>query len=906
MMVRVGIAVGAAVVGLALTFASAAVAGPTAGASSVPDRAVPVRIQVRTVPALAGVRLIVAGVPVVTATDGTATARVSDSIGPAIITARARVDATTSVSIVTVRRTPGRPPPETRLRTVGLDVTSRVRLHLDPGVTGIDPAAVRGLRLHSSTGRIVTVNPSSTPTVDLLSRRTTVVHDVPITRPVTWQVDSVDTADGSVVSGSRVPFDPLGRGEWNVRLQAVPGVVTLRTQPAVAGVALRVAGIPATTGTDGTAHVRIPDLGDTTVTLADPEAGGRIVSVARVVRMPPGGVHHRNVLVMLAVSRPVTLVFTDPGGRRIPPSEITRVVLRSSSGNTVLDGPRLRYPVTLPAQVAVHHNNIWQTRPVSYSISSVTIDGGESVFAGTQRFDADSSNTWVVRLSLYTVTIELHDALLGRAVSSAAWITGPGGLREPATTGEDGVLVLNSRVRGLYDLHVNAAVLGGHSTVLVSRDSTQDLRVITGLDVAIVAAIAVTLVAGLLAGGRYLARRSARRKAAARRAWSRVLHRPRTDLAAAALVLAVGVIMGSPAATSNPPAVRHVPTFAYFYQWYTPASWNRAKQDYPLIGRYGSDNVTVLRTQVRQAMSAGITGFLTSWKSTPALNHRLSLLLDVARAEHLQIGVVYEALDFARKPLPFSTVRSDLLLLVDEYGSRLVPSGFDLPIIIWTGTDEYRTVDVRSVHRALAGRALLLAASKNVAGYQRIAADVDGEAYYWSSANPDSPATATKLDAFAAAVHAQHGIWIAPATSGFDGRTLAHTRVVGRAGGRTLVNSLGDAFGSDPDAVGVISWNEWSENTYIEPGERYGTEELDALRGYLSSLNPGAINRVTTTDPTAAAPGPALSRWPWAAGAALLAIVISASGCAAAGAVRRRRVDAPARSPAVRDGQAPR
>src|SRR5205823_12177786 len=46
-------------------------------------------------------------------------------------------------------------------------------------------------------------------------------------------------------------------------------------------------------------------------------------------------------------------------------------------------------------------------------------------------------------------------------------------------------------------------------------------------------------------------------------------------------------------------------------------------------------------------------------------------------------------------------------------------------------------------------------------------------------------------------------------------------------------HSLDAAYASAPDAVGVISWNEWSENTYIEPGQRFGNRELDVLRDYL-------------------------------------------------------------------------
>jgi hypothetical protein len=277
------------------------------------------------------------------------------------------------------------------------------------------------------------------------------------------------------------------------------------------------------------------------------------------------------------------------------------------------------------------------------------------------------------------------------------------------------------------------------------------------------------------------------------------------------------------------------PVYAYFYQWFTDSSWLRAKQDYPLVGPYSSDSSAILRTQVHQARAAGIDGFLTSWKDTPALDRRLERLIRVATQWHFDVGVVYEALDFDRNPLPITTVERDLRALVDRWGGSLRSRYYGRPLIIWTGTNDFSRRDIASVRDALGGRAILLAASKNVDDYNQIADLVDGDAYYWSSANPASSITAPKLNEMGAAVHAHHGIWIAPATAGFDGRTLEHTRIVPRRGGDTLRKSLAEAYTSKPDAIGVISWNEWSENTYIEPGKRYGTEELDALRDFLAA-----------------------------------------------------------------------
>ena len=53
--------------------------------------------------------------------------------------------------------------------------------------------------------------------------------------------------------------------------------------------------------------------------------------------------------------------------------------------------------------------------------------------------------------------------------------------------------------------------------------------------------------------------------------------------------------------------------------------------------------------------------------------------------------------------------------------------------------------------------------------------------------------------------------------------------MVERHGGRTLARQLDAAVRSSPDAIGLISWNEFSENSHVEPSERYGTTALETL-----------------------------------------------------------------------------
>lgn len=89
------------------------------------------------------------------------------------------------------------------------------------------------------------------------------------------------------------------------------------------------------------------------------------------------------------------------------------------------------------------------------------------------------------------------------------------------------------------------------------------------------------------------------------------------------------------------------------------------------------------------------------------------------------------------------------------------------------------------------------------------------------------------------AAHAAGGLWIAPAAAGFDARLVGGTRVIPRTAAN-LARQYEAALASSPDAVGLISWNEFSENSHIEPSTNDGSTLLDALAD-LRNLPPLAL-----------------------------------------------------------------
>jgi Glycosyl hydrolase family 99 len=259
-----------------------------------------------------------------------------------------------------------------------------------------------------------------------------------------------------------------------------------------------------------------------------------------------------------------------------------------------------------------------------------------------------------------------------------------------------------------------------------------------------------------------------------------------------------------------------VPLMAYYYIWFEPRSWERAKSDYPLLGRYSSDDRSVMEEHVRQAKAAGIRGFIVSWKSTSKLDPRLEQLMDVAAKENFYLWIIYQGLNFSRDPLPISTIDNDLEHFVKFYANHPAFGMYDKPVIIWSGTWEYSPQDVYSVTSGYRDDLYILASEKNLAGYERLAHSVDGNAYYWSSVNPETfPGYEEKLSKLGQAVHANGGLWVAPASPGFDARLIGGTTIVERNDGATLLRELNSAQLSSPDVIGLISWNEFSENTHL-------------------------------------------------------------------------------------------
>jgi hypothetical protein len=89
------------------------------------------------------------------------------------------------------------------------------------------------------------------------------------------------------------------------------------------------------------------------------------------------------------------------------------------------------------------------------------------------------------------------------------------------------------------------------------------------------------------------------------------------------------------------------------------------------------------------------------------------------------------------------------------------------------------------------------------------------------------------------------------------------------------------ALRSSPDAIGLISWNEFSENTHIEPSEKYGTRYVEVI----AAMRLGAVPEILDFESSEPAETTAAD---WGRALALAAMALLMAGSLAAIVLRRQ------------------
>ncbi len=611
------------------------------------------------------------------------------------------------------------------------------------------------------------------------------------------------------------------------------GVLVVKTVPSTPGARVAADGVIATANSNG--RIRLPirnfeGLNERFNVLESRVAKDRKVELDRVVGSPEHGIGGKKLEVGLRTQRLVSWTFVDRGGREVPPERISLLELRSNTGEIVkLRGEDLSRPMWVAAGRTQQTTKGLVNKELYWSVRKVIVDGADVVHRGQQVFIPEQTQDWRISLLFYRVEIVGRDLLFGSLAGEGVELAGPDGTVIRKAFDDQGVALLDNLPRAQYDVHVYGPGVSFTRPMSVSKDQVVEIEVISEIDLGLIVSTIILIAISLVLVGRrhHLIRMHTNLRARLGRLFGAAV--------VVGLVAAGGVFATAPpveAAGQDPAPVSSrgmPPVFAYYYIWFQPTSWLRAKTDYPLLGRYSSDDPVVMARHVTMAKEAGLTGFLVSWKDQDHLSSRLRTMVKTAERQEFKLGIIYQGLDFERNTLPVDQIAADLERFADQYGDSPAFDTFEKPVVVITGTEEYSVDELDRATEGVRGRLHILASSKSPEEYQRTASVMDGDAYYWSSGDPTEASHRERLKSIAKVVHDDDGLWFAPAAAGFDARLIGGKIVIPREGGDTLKAAFASARASQPDAVAVISWNEFSENTHIEPSRKHGLQELSAV-----------------------------------------------------------------------------
>jgi hypothetical protein len=326
----------------------------------------------------------------------------------------------------------------------------------------------------------------------------------------------------------------------------------------------------------------------------------------------------------------------------------------------------------------------------------------------------------------------------------------------------------------------------------------------------------------------------------------------------------------------------HTEVYLHYYIWWTPHHWrdklgpaySAGASPLPLPGSIGSDgcnprasypSATIVDipseglydqnapatfdAHISLAGRTGIRGFLVDWigtgspSQTPSSSDESTRLDTLVRrvdafnatsSQPFGLGLAMAARGNFQRPA--ADIIADLRYFTAQYGrdaafrNEFSPK----PIVMWMDSRKYPQSTVQQVSAATEG-ALYLLGDETASSWSRDASFLDGSSYYWSTENPYSNSSAgPSLQSLGNQLHAANKKWFAPFIAGYNKQLLGGT-CVPRKSTQTLQNLWTLNAKSKPDGWFGISWNEFVENTYLEPSQALGSTYLDALKQLIAS-----------------------------------------------------------------------
>jgi hypothetical protein len=262
-----------------------------------------------------------------------------------------------------------------------------------------------------------------------------------------------------------------------------------------------------------------------------------------------------------------------------------------------------------------------------------------------------------------------------------------------------------------------------------------------------------------------------------------------------------------PSAASTASARLSTPIRATFYYPWFPQTWHSGDHYHPALGKYSSDNRTVVASQIAQMRYAGLQAAIASWwgQGHQHEDTRFPILFRAAAAQGFRITPYYEPEGLPTDP-SLSRVKSDLAYL-RRYQTRY-PNGFltvnGKPVIFVYNATNTSCADVRKWSDATNGFSTWYVSLKVFPGFETCGRQPSS----WHQYGPASPYS-VQAPFYA---NASPGFWkygeAQPRLSRDPARFCRDLRKVATSGTRLRL---------------VTSFNEWGEGTAVEPAREWQT-----------------------------------------------------------------------------------
>ncbi len=283
---------------------------------------------------------------------------------------------------------------------------------------------------------------------------------------------------------------------------ALDNQLTIATVPPLAGIRFQSAGQTFTTDRSGVARVSLP-AGEHRLRLVDAavERNGvrsrfsrwgddsfvrlRNLDLRRPMRLEVG----------FEQSVQVEFGFVDRANQPVDTNRVTTLTLTSTIGSRESFRPgKPRWLIA--GRVARRFHGLEQTR-IQYALQRAVFDGSNVVHKAQQRFYPIDSRRVVLHLLLFSARLGAHDLLFGFGVGKRLDLVYPDG-RKVSFPLHGRPIVLRSLPRGTYGIRIHAAGYTPAVPLALSKDQVIDLRVISYLDMFVIALAALGMTAFLV------------------------------------------------------------------------------------------------------------------------------------------------------------------------------------------------------------------------------------------------------------------------------------------------------------------------------------------------------------------------------------------------------------------------